>query len=200
MIEPTPAALRKRELRAELRARRLALTAADRMRDAEAVAAILQAQPAFPKAGYIAGYWAMDGELPLHVLQMRLREGQVWCLPCIQPDRSLRFAPWRPGDELAANRFGIPEPALATDSQLEAAEMAAILVPLLGFTRAGARLGMGGGFYDRSLVPRPGGRSPLRVGVAYEFQQLEAIPLDPWDVCLDAVVTAREYIDCSESA
>ena len=200
LIEPTTAAGRKRGLRAALRAQRLALPAVDRMRDAEGVADILRARPDFPDQGYVAGYWAMDGELPLHVLQMRLRDRLVWCLPCIQADRSLRFAPWRPGDELVANRYGIPEPALSSDAQLEATQMAAILVPLLGFTRAGARLGMGGGFYDRSLAARGGHPPPLLVGVAYPFQQLDEIPAEPWDIRLDAVVTAREYIDCHSNA
>lgn len=187
----------KRELRSALRAQRLALPATERMRAAEAIVAHLQAHPAFAQAGYIAGYWAMAGELPLHVLQMRLRADQVWCLPCIQPDNSLRFAPWRPGDELVSNRYGIPEPALAADSQLLPGDMAIILLPLLGFTRAGARLGMGGGYYDRSLALRlQAPAPPVLVGAGYAFQELGALPVEPWDVRLDAVVTERELINC----
>jgi len=168
------------------------------MRAAEAIADQLQAHPFFAQTGYIAGYWAMAGELPLHVLQLRLRADQVWCLPCIQPDDSLRFAPWRPGDELVSNRYGIPEPALASGSQLSPEAMSVILLPLLGFTRGGQRLGMGGGYYDRSLEfrlrsPAP----PLLVGAGYAFQELPAMADDAWDVRLDAVVTELELIECS---
>jgi 5-formyltetrahydrofolate cyclo-ligase len=190
----------KSELRAALRSQRLALPATERMHAAEAVAGHLQAHPSFTGTGYVAGYWAMAGEVPLHVLQMRLNPGLIWCLPCIQPDNSLRFAPWRPGDELASNRFGIPEPALGADSQLPAEAMAVILLPLLAFTRSGGRLGMGGGYYDRSLSfrqrqPAP----PVLIGAGYAFQELPSLPGDPWDVRLDAVVTERELVSCAEA-
>ena len=187
----------KRELRATLRARRQALAAGIRMQAAEAVSEWLLDHDIFRRSGYVAGYWAMGGELPLHVLQMRLHAEQVWCLPCIQPDNSLRFAPWRAGDLLESNRFGIPEPALAPDSQLDAAGMAVILVPLLGFTRGGSRLGMGGGFYDRSLaLHRPGSNSPVLIGVGYAMQELAELPDEPWDVALDAIVTEKELLLC----
>ncbi len=190
-------AQQKRELRATLRARRLALSAGDRMQAAEAVSNHLRAQDIFLRPGYVAGYWAMDGELPLHVLQMRLSTDQVWCLPCIQPDNSLRFAPWRPGDLLESNRFGIPEPALAVESQLSAIDMAVILVPLLGFTRDGGRLGMGGGFYDRSLAFREqAATAPVLIGIGYALQEVDELPVEAWDVTLDAVVTEKELLLC----
>jgi 5-formyltetrahydrofolate cyclo-ligase len=198
LIDSSTNASGKRELRANLRLQRLALPAPERMHAAEGVAAHLQQHPSFASTGYVAGYWAMHGEVPLHVLQMHLGSGLVWCLPCIQPDGSLRFAPWRPGYGLTSNRFGIPEPALASESQLPAEAMAVILLPLLGFTRFGQRLGMGGGYYDRSLAfrrqqPAP----PILIGVGYGFQELSAIPTDPWDVALDAVATERELLSCA---
>jgi len=197
LIDSTTAARSKREMRGMLRSQRLALPAVERMRAAEAIVPLLLDHPAFAEPGYVAGYWAMGGELPLHVLQMRLRPDQIWCLPCIQPDNSLRFAPWRPGDELISNRFGIPEPALAAESQLLAEELSVILVPLLGFTRAGERLGMGAGFYDRSLAFRQGHPAPSAlIGVGYGFQEVPALASEPWDVRLDAVVTEREFIIC----
>jgi 5-formyltetrahydrofolate cyclo-ligase len=193
--DSTASAREKRELRASLRAQRLALPAVERMRAAEAIVDLLLDHPVFAQPGYVAGYWAMGGELPLHVLQMRLREDQVWCLPCIQPDDSLRFAPWRPGDELLSNRFGIPEPALSSDSQLVAEDLSIILLPLLGFTRGGQRLGMGGGFYDRSLAFRQHRAAPpFLIGVGYGFQELPDLPADAWDVRLDAVLTEREFL------
>jgi 5-formyltetrahydrofolate cyclo-ligase len=194
---PRSRAREKRELRATLGARRQGFSASERMQAAEAVSNHLLTHPLFNVAGYVAGYWAMGGEVPLHVLQMRLRADQVWCLPCIQPDKSLRFAPWRPGDLLESNRFGIPEPALTPDAQLLPTDIAVILVPLLAFTRAGARLGMGGGFYDRSLAfPRLPGGQPRLIGVGYAAQEVQGLPSDPWDVALDAVVTENELLLC----
>lgn len=195
MIDPDGPAQAKRDLRAALRQLRLALPPALRMAAAESVAKLLLSDPAFPASGYIAGYWAIGGELPLHVLQMRLGPERIWCLPCIQDDGSLQFTPWMPGDELTSNRFGIPEPTLSSTSRLPPSAMAAVLLPLLGFTRAGQRLGMGGGYYDRSLAFRVSQPAPpMLVGVAYAFQELEALPADSWDVPLDAMVTEREFM------
>lgn len=199
LIDPTTAAREKRELRAVLRSQRLALPAVDRMRAADAIVGHLLDHPLFAQPGYVAGYWAVGGELPLHVLQMRLRPDQVWCLPCIEADDTLRFAPWRPGDELVSNRYGIPEPALAVESQLSPDDVSVILMPLLGFTRAGQRLGMGAGFYDRSLafrqrLPAP----PALIGVGYTFQEVSDLESDSWDVPLDAVVTEAELMICRE--
>jgi 5-formyltetrahydrofolate cyclo-ligase len=198
LISTTPTAPGKGALRADLRARRVALPALERMHAAEAIVGHLLQQSLFAQPGYVAGYWAMAGELPLHVLQMRLRPDQVWCLPCIQPDQSLRFAPWRPGDPLVSNRYGIPEPQLAAESQLAAEDMAVILLPVLGFDRSGGRLGMGGGYYDRSLgfrqrQPAP----PALIGIAYSWQETALPPSDPWDVRLDAVACEREFIVCA---
>lgn len=184
-------------LRARLRAERLALPAAERMRAAEAIVPHVLSLPECAAPGYVAGYWAQGGEVPLHVLQLRLPPQLVWCLPCIQDDGSLRFAPWRPGDALVANRFGIPEPTPGPDARLHASDLSLVLLPLLGFARDGQRLGMGGGFYDRSLAfrrdrPAP---PPRLVGVAYALQEASGWDADPWDVRLDAIVTERERID-----
>ena len=190
------AAAGKRALRIRMRAMRLSLPAAERMRAAEAIVPHLLSLPECRVPGYVAGYWAIGGELPLHVLQLRLPPEVVWCLPCIQPDDSLRFAPWRPGDPLLSNRFGIPEPDLGPDAQLRAADMALILLPLLAFSRDGQRLGMGGGFYDRSLAFRRSGPLPPRlVGVGYAAQESPAWPGEDWDVHLDAVVTERGLVE-----
>jgi 5-formyltetrahydrofolate cyclo-ligase len=199
LTEPGPQARERKPLRAAMRARRQALPAAVRMQAAEALSNYLLADPAFAD-GYVAGYWAMGGEVPLHVLQMRLRPGQVWCLPCLEDDGTLRFAPWRPGDALESNRFGIPEPALSPDARLSPQDMSVILLPLLAFDAAGHRLGMGGGWYDRSLAFRQHQPAPPRlVGVGYRFQQVQALPAEAWDVPLDAVVTEAGLLACTRA-
>lgn len=186
----------KNDLRKQLRKQRLALGPGERMAAAEAVARHFHDHHR-DNPGYIAGYWAMDGELPLHVLQMRLAPGQSWCLPLVQDDGSLRFGPWRPGDALVSNRYGIPEPDLQPESTLAPADMALVLLPLLGFTRAGQRLGMGGGYYDRSFAFRRDRLPPpLLVGVGYSSQEVEDFAPEGWDVPLDAIASEHEWIDC----
>ena len=193
---PSFALAAKRDtLRRELRARRRALPAAERIAGADALATRLFALPFFPAQGYVAGYWAMDGEIGLHSWQLRLPPGLVYCLPVLADDQTLRFAPWRPGDELVTNRYGIPEPDVDARSGLLATDMALIAVPLVGFDGAGHRLGMGGGWYDRTLAPRlQRPAPPWLVGVGFEAQRIEAVGAQAWDVPLDAICTERDTL------
>ena len=186
----------RQELRRELKTIRSQLGAADKMAAAEAVAARVIAH--LPDSGGIlAGYWASAGELPLHILQLRLPANWIWCLPVVQPDRHLLFAPWRAGDDLATNRYGIPEPTLAASSCLRPDELSAALVPLLGFTRQGRRLGMGGGYYDASFAFRKKTpAAPTLIGVGFACQELDALDAQAWDVDMDAIATEREWLDC----
>lgn len=182
-------------LRRELRARRRALPAAERIAGADALATRLFALPFFPATGYVAGYWAMDGEIGLHSWQLRLPKNLVYCLPVLSDDDTLRFAPWRPGDALVTNRYGIPEPDIDPRSGLAATEMALIVVPLVGFDDAGHRLGMGGGWYDRTLAARLRHPAPpWLVGVGFEAQRIDALAAQAWDVPLDAVCTERDTL------
>lgn len=177
------------DLRRTLRDRRRQLPPAARIAAAEALAARLLTLPFAPDTGHVAGYWAMDGEIALHVWQMRLPSNVRYCLPVLDDDQQLQFAPWRPGEALVANRFGIPEPAEAQPLPAEA--MALIVLPLVGFDAAGQRLGMGGGWYDRSLAFRHDRNAPppWLVGAGFAVQQLDALVVEPWDVPLDAVCT-----------
>jgi 5-formyltetrahydrofolate cyclo-ligase len=188
----------RQPLRQRLKAERQQVEPATRMAAAEAVAIdILTHLPS--SGGYLAGYWATDGELPLHIVQLRLPTNWIWCLPVIMPEKQLRFAPWRGGDLLISNQYGIPEPALSPDACLMPEAMNAVIVPVVGFTRAGMRLGMGGGYYDASFAfrktrPAP----PLLIGAAYTCQQLGHLDAADWDVRLDAVATERGWIDCAQ--
>ena len=102
----------------------------------------------------------------------------------------LRFAPWRAGDPLVTNRYGIPEPDVEPSSALDAREMAVVVTPLVGFDARGHRLGMGGGWYDRSFAfRRARSAPPLLVGAAFAQQQLDILDAADWDVPLDAIAT-----------
>lgn len=178
-------------LRRSLRQRRRGIPAGERLAAAEALAARLLALPFAPAAGFVAGYWAVDGEIALHVWQLRLPSPLVYCLPVLDGER-LRFAPWRAGGALVSNRYGIPEPDVDATALLDPQAMALVVLPLVGFDARGQRLGMGAGCYDRGFAfrahhPAP----PWLVGAAFAAQQVEAIAAQPWDVALDAVCTER---------
>lgn len=84
----------------------------------------------------------MDGEITLHRWKMRLPAQVRYCLP-ILVGKTLRFAPWHPGQPLKPNRYGIPEPDVAPDDTLTPETMVLVVTPLVGFDAQGHRLGMG---------------------------------------------------------
>ncbi|MEP6906387.1 MAG: 5-formyltetrahydrofolate cyclo-ligase [Pseudoxanthomonas sp.] len=178
------------QLRHDLRAQRRALPAPQRIAAADALANRLLSLPFAPASGYVAGYWAMDGEIALHSWQLRLPPGLSYCLPVLHDANTLRFAPWRPGDALVTNRFGIPEPDVQPDSALDPQAMALVVMPLVGFDGAGQRLGMGGGWYDRSFAFRNTAMPPpWLVGVGFDAQRVDRLHTEHWDVLPDAICT-----------
>jgi len=199
MIESTHGnrdALRKR-----LREQRAAMSAAERIAAAQALVVQLEQVPEFMTDRRIGGYWAVGGEVPLMGLMGGLRaRDQEYCLPVVGAARQLHFAAWRPGDAIAPNRYGIPEPVCAPADLLAPADLDIVLVPLLGFDRRGHRLGFGGGYYDRAFAFRRWRRfwhAPRLIGVAYAFQQVERIAPAAHDVLLDAVVTEKGMLRCA---
>jgi 5-formyltetrahydrofolate cyclo-ligase len=190
----------RRELRQTLAERRRALSPPQRMAAAQGLRRSLELLPEYHTDTRVAGYWATDGELPLNLAIPPLAtRGQQFLLPIIGKERQLRFAPWQAGDAVEPNRYGIPEP-VAPPEWFAPFQLDLVLVPLLAFDRRGHRLGYGGGYYDRSFAflkeqVRP--TEPLLVGIAYDFQELEQIDLEPWDVRLDYIATDHELIDCN---
>lgn len=179
--------------RRQLRAARRAIPAGERIAAAERLATQLLQLPFAPQAGLVAGYWAMDGEIALHAWQVRLPAGCTYCLPVLHDDSRLRFAPWSPGDALVTNQYGIPEPDVAPEVLVEPEAMTLVVLPLVGFDVRGHRLGMGGGWYDRSFAFRQAGKGlPWLVGAAFSLQLTDALAPAAWDVAMDAVCSERE--------
>lgn len=187
-------------LRARMSVRRNELDAKQRIAAAAGVLHRLESLPEFMTDANVAGYWAVRGELPLNLAVASLaRREQHYFLPVLGQERQLRFAEYRPGTPLHGNRFGIPEPEVSPEALQAAEGMDVILLPMLAFDRKGHRLGTGGGWYDSSLAflgnePRPA--RPLLVGIGYAFQEVEAVPAEPWDVDLDYVATDAELLAC----
>ena len=183
-------------VRRELRAARRQIGRAERRAAAATLSRRLAALPAFGRATRIAAYWPTDGEIdPLPALTRAHAAGKACYLPVLCPlrDGYLHFAPWRPGAVLVPNRYGIPEPACPRRAWLAPRMLDLVLLPLVGFDADGRRLGMGGGFYDRSFAfaLRHAWRRPRLIGVAFAMQRIDRLPQRPWDVELDAVLTPQ---------
>ena len=188
----------REHLRQILRTRRQSIGPAERMSAANQLADRLLNLPFARTVGAVVGYWASDGEIPLHAWQVRLPTTVRYCLPVLA-QRTLRFAVWKPGDPIAPNRFGIPEPVVPLSQTLPAEAIDLVVLPLVGFHPTGYRLGMGGGWYDQTFSFRLGKESqppPWLVGVGFALQRVSApIPM-PWDISLDAICTETTTYYC----
>lgn len=142
--------------------------------------------PEFAAAQRIALYAALDDEVPTcEVAQAARSAGLQLLLPRIIGDR-LEFVLVRGAAELRRGRMGVLEPPPALGAfAWEPSDL--VLVPGVAFDARGGRLGRGGGYYDRSLASARaiGGI----YGVAYDFQLVRAVPLQPHDQRIDGVIT-----------
>ena len=177
-----------------LRKRRRAVASGEQLNASQLVARHAQMLPKWSSAKHIALYCDGDGEIGTsHLSSTCLEQGKIRYLPVICADNTLEFARWDQGELLPENRFGIAEPP-PTAKRRSAIDLDILFLPLVGWDRAGNRLGMGGGYYDRTLQDISG---PLLVGLAYSLQELGSIPCESWDVRLDAVLTESGIQDCS---
>ncbi len=116
-------------------------------------------------------------------------------LPCLQARCRLSFRQVSPRSHLSVNRFGIPEPPRKATT-IDAHALDVVIVPLVAFDPAGRRLGMGGGYYDRSFAfkrqfPQ---RGPVLIGLAHSCQEVAQLTAQAWDVPLDWIVTEKKIM------
>ena len=189
----------RQQLRRQLRKARRALTPLQQRQAAQGLLRQLAQHPLFRRARHIALYLPNDGEIdPRPLLREAQRRGKHVYLPVLDdwPRTKMVFQRVRAGEQLRANRFGIPEPRIDRARQRPVWALDLILLPLVGFDADGGRLGMGGGFYDRSLAYR-GRRSvwhaPVLLGLAHECQKVERLAQASWDVPLQGTVTDRGW-------
>lgn len=137
----------------------------------------------------VAGYWPIGDEIDIRPLLHALHErGHPVTLPVTPAlGQPLSFRLWKPEDVLVPERFGTMRPIG------EHLVPSVFFIPLLAFDREGGRLGYGGGFYDRTLAAQPDG---LRIGCAFTAQQVDAVPMGPYDIRLAAVATEHGIIRC----
>ncbi|MEM8661207.1 MAG: 5-formyltetrahydrofolate cyclo-ligase [Pseudomonadota bacterium] len=183
----------KSVLRRHMRQQRRALAAEFRQRAAKSAAHHVHKISSWSKAKRVALYMAQDGELDTQYLVAACRDaGKQLYLPVVADDKSMEFAAWGPRGKLEVNRFGIQQPDRGAE-RCAPDSLDIVAMPLVAWDASGGRLGMGGGFYDRTFADVDG---PVMVGIAYEMQQLRHIERDEWDIPMDFVVTESALYQC----
>lgn len=197
MTEPAP--LSRPHLRRMLCKARRALTPSEQRQAAHGLYRQLAQHPLFRRAKHISLYLPTDGEIdPRLLLRAAQRRGKATYLPVLSawPRTKMVFQRVRPGDKLLPNRFRILEPRVNARRQRKVWALDLVLLPLVGFDDVGGRLGMGGGFYDRSLAylsRRQSWRKPTLLGLAHECQKVERLAQASWDVPLAGTVTDKQW-------
>ena len=185
----------RNSIRKTMREKRRALSHQQRAIAAEQFAEHFSKTKIFINSDRIAFYMANDGELdPAVLMEIAWEMGKACYLPVLTAnhDKSLMFAPYEPGHPLVYNRFGIGEPYVAARRRIKARQLDLVVMPLVAFDKKGNRIGMGGGYYDRTLHylrSRSNWLKPKLVGIGYEFQLVNEIDVESWDVPLAYIST-----------
>jgi len=192
----------KATLRRELRRRRRNLSVQEQRLASQHLCAQLKTLPEIQRARRISLYLPLLGEIdPTPLLPWLYQRGVQVYLPVLRPfaDNSLWFVAYRPDTPMVRNRYRILEPATTFSAhrrnRIPPWALDTMLVPLVGFDAQANRMGMGGGFYDRTLAfvrhRRP---APNLMGIAHACQEVDSLPIEPWDIPLSAIVTDQAVI------
>ena len=178
--------IEKNEVRRQIRELKRAVPPEEKLRRSEGIMRQVEALPEFKKARTVLLYWSMADEVQTHDFVNRWYKNKVLLLPCVDGDDLLLRQYTGPECMVAGEQFGIGEPTGEEFTALEHIEI--IIVPGVAFDPAGNRMGRGRGFYDRLLKTTPNAK---KIGVAFDFQMLDSIPTEPFDVKMDLVISEK---------
>ncbi len=186
------------EIRQQIRKQRFELTAEQQRSAAYDLLQHFSTEQRIKQAQHLALYLSNDGELNTQpLIDWCWQQDKSVYLPVIHPFTKghLLFLNYTRHTFLTKNQYGISEPKLDIRDVILPAQLDIICTPLVAFDKTGARLGMGGGFYDRTLstwhqcFQTNKNTKPYPVGIAHNCQQVDALPTESWDIPLPEVFT-----------
>ncbi|EJL6762437.1 5-formyltetrahydrofolate cyclo-ligase [Vibrio cholerae] len=180
-------------LRLQIRHRRQSLSAFEQQTASQQLIHTFASLPEVTAAQRIALYLANDGELNTQpLIEWLWQQGKQVYLPVLHPFAKghLLFLHYQAHTPMNKNRYGIAEPKLDQRLICPVRELDIIGTPLVAFDQSGQRLGMGGGYYDRTLAPWfKTQQGAMPIGLAHDCQQVEQLPTASWDIPLRKIVT-----------
>ncbi|MCK5894228.1 MAG: 5-formyltetrahydrofolate cyclo-ligase [Endozoicomonadaceae bacterium] len=198
-MTPEQPSLQKKPLRQILRACRRQLTPLEQHQASHNLGKILCRQSFYLRSQRIALYLSHDGEVdPTDIARKAWKQGKQCYLPVLHPLKPswLQFLPWFPSSRMKKNRFGIPEPDARFYQSVPVWSLDLVLLPLTGFDQKGNRMGMGGGFYDRTFAfihTSTKTKVPQLIGLAHECQRVAHLPINSWDIPLSGIVSDKQF-------
>lgn len=182
----------RNQLRQQIRKTRANLTALQQQQAEDSITQQALELIEERNAQHIALYISFDGEISTDkLIKILWAQGKQVYLPVLHPfnPNHLLFLRYLPDIPMLKNKFGIWEPKLNVQNVLPLDELDILFTPLVAFDKQGNRLGMGGGFYDRTLQHWQKS-SFIPVGLAHQCQQVEQLPTEAWDVPLHQILVA----------
>ncbi len=175
----------KTELRRAIREQKRAMSEAEILRRSNKLAELFFASRYYQQAKTIYGYLPYNQEVrTVPILERALQDGKRVAVPKVYGD-TMAFIFMEDLNKTEKSSMGIPEPV--ADGPVAEDSTALVLMPGLAFTKTGDRMGYGGGFYDRFLSQEP---NHPTVALCYDFQILESLPTEEFDVPVDLVLWA----------
>lgn len=173
----------KKELRKQIRAAKKAVPFYEKCSRSAPIMRQVEELPQFQESQTILLYWSMEDEVQTHDFVNRWYKEKTLLLPCVDGN-DLRLRQYTgPECMKEGEQFGIGEPTGPEYTTLDNVQM--IIVPGVAFDRSGNRMGRGRGFYDRLLKSTP---RAYKVGVAFNFQMVDHVPIEDFDVPMNAVI------------
>ena len=183
-------------LRQLIRARRQALSTSQQTQAEQTLVAQFSRHGRINQAQHIALYLANDSELATQaVIEWCWQQGKRVYIPILHPfsHKHLLFTELTADTQLTKNKYAIFEPQLDVRRVIPYLQLDVICCPLVAFDSRGNRLGMGGGYYDRTCSQQdhaqPGNKVPALIGLAHDCQQYDPLPHAPWDIPLTDIIT-----------
>ncbi len=175
----------KSSIRRQIREQKRAMTQEEILLRSEKLGQLLAQSPIYQSAKTIYGYLPYNQEVrTVPMLERALQDGKKVAVPKVYGD-TMRFIYLEDMSCVETGYAGIPEPV--ADEPVAEDQTALVLMPGLAFTKDGDRMGYGGGFYDRFLAEEP---NHPTVALCYEFQILESLPTEEYDIPVDCVLWA----------
>jgi len=191
----------QKTIRKEFRALRQQLTEIQQEQAARALLENCLKLPAVQDASYIACYLSNNGEInPKYLIEWCWQQGKTVLLPILHPTQEghLVFMPYHATSPMVINLYAIPEPKYEPEKTLGLHKIDIIFTPLVAFDSVGNRLGMGGGYYDRTLASLSAKPNSTKVlGLAHACQYSSTLPVQKWDFPLQGIVTDKQIFSFS---
>ena len=186
----------KASLREQVFLKRKSLSKKERLDAEKSLVQLWESVGDFYNTKKIALYWPVNGEISTNsLISYLLKDGSKCFLPIIAVDKEnniLEFAPFQVDSPLTNNRFDISEPSTSTRVDLN--ELDIIFLPCVCFDSKGNRIGMGGGFYDKTLDQLSNNQKPQLILLAYDFQEVESCFPESHDIKADACITPNQFL------